>query len=68
MGHLQETSCLLLLCDHLVCPWTICQLMNRTNPRELVHAHMICRVLHIIIIIIFEFFQQLSLQGLKPWT
>lgn len=66
MGHLQETCCLLLLYGHLVCPWTICQLMSRTDPRELVHAQL-SRVLHIIIIITFEFFQQFSLQGLKPW-
>lgn len=68
MGHLQETSCLLLLYDHLVCPWAICQLMNRSDPGELAHAQL-SRVLHIIIItIIFEFFQQLSLRSLKPWT
>lgn len=36
MGHLRATSCLLLLCDHLVHPWAICHLMNRTDFRELV--------------------------------
>lgn len=62
-GHLQCTMCLLLLYDHLVCPWTICQLMNRTDLRELVHA-LLYRVLHLIIIITSEFLQQLSSQGL----
>lgn len=66
MGHLQATSCLLLLYDHLVCPWTIWQWMNRTDLRELVHI-LIYGVLHIIIFV-FEFFQQLSSQDLTLGT
>lgn len=51
MGHLQAISCLLLLYDHLVHPWTICHLMNRMDPRGLVYAQL-HRVLPIIITII----------------
>lgn len=51
MGHLQATSCLLLLSDHLVHPRTICHLMNRTDLRELGCAQLY-RALPIIIIIL----------------